>query len=370
MKTTRIAFFSSTLPELGFEISWQPTYQQAVDSPAIYSGFRGASGNTMILSEIALPVDELDISSSGAFGGVFGEVDKMFVQDTDVNGIIQPNLSVLNASNTLVTSVGKVSSELRVENNGLTTKQVDSITSQYLIYDDDGLPIAGEPIVIENLNNAPANLTDAGLIDNAGGHVYEDDAAYLKLQTDSAVATSFVFFLNAGPAISWWQDGVEVASGVNNFTFQFTNNSVKHLRIGGADVADGKYMIVASKSLVGTFDMSSMTSAAFRIDFSNNPNLTEVILPNTSGIFDQLMAFNTGITSLRLDKLPGLIGSINIQIRLGDCPNLDTDSVVRNILAIDDGIPTGRQFWTNGTTPNMSASLKLEMQANNWTIVE
>ena len=369
MKTTRIAFFSSTLPELGFEISWQPTYQQAVDSPAIYSGFRGASGNTMILSEIALPVDELDISSSGAFGGVFGEVDKMFVQDTDVNGIIQPNLSVLNASNTLVTSVGKVSSELRVENNGLTTKQVDSITSQYLIYDDDGLPIAGEPIVIENKGNAPANLTDVGLIDNAGGHVYEDDAAYLKLQTDSAVATSFVFFLNAGPAISWWQDGVEVASGVNNFTFQFTNNSVKHLRIGGADVADGKYMIVASKSLVGTFDMSAMTSGAFRLDFSNNPNLTEVILPRTNGIFDQLMAFNTGIASLRLDKLPGLVNSQSVQVRVNDCPNLNIDQAVRNILSIDTGTPTGRVLFASGTTPVMDPELKQQLIDNLWTVV-
>jgi len=124
------------------------------------------------------------------------------------------------------------------------------------------------------------------------------------------------------------------------------------------------------KSLTGTCDLSAMTSAAARIDFSTNPNLTRVILPRTEGIMDQLMGYGSGISELRLDKLPGLVNSASIQIRLGDCPNLDTDATAKHLLAIDTNLVTGRQFWVNGTTPELDPAIKTLLQNNNWTVVE
>ena len=412
-KETKLAMFipGDTPPELGFAIDWHDTYLAAVGSTELFSGYfkansSGGLSNIMVFGDPTkpipnpdypqnppnpedevpeflfvpndIPVDEIDISDSASFSSVWtGLAPQVRVTGnilvSDVSGLVP--LKVLSANGTAIKTIPAMedNATVRMDGNGLVQAEVDAIVNSFLIYDDSEPPLvtgARPGMILENDGNVDADLTNAGLIAAAGGHVWETDRGFLRFLTTASVATGFTFFINAGADVDWYENNVLAASNTNNHTFFFTDASVKEIAIRGGDVADGQWMSMTGKSLTGIIDLGAMVGAAARIDFSDNPNVTEVILPMSTGIMDQCMAYNTGITTLRLDKLPGLVNSASIQIRMGDCPNLDTDSVVRNILAIDTNLVTGRQFWTNGTTPNMDPALKVTMQAQNWTVVE
>jgi len=366
MKSTKIAYFAVEQPELGFPIEWHNNYDDAINSTADYSGFY-ANNQVMVFSELALPVTELDISGLNAVGAVYGDVSEIRCSNTQVNNVIGSNLDVIAASDTLVSSPPKASTELRIDGNNLDQTQVDRIVNDYMIYDDDFLPIGAEKVIIENNLNADANTTEAGLIETAGGKVWQNNVGLLSFQTNADSPTSFIMNMKGAAKCDWALDNTVVATNVNNHNFVFTDDSIKTIGIRGDNVAEADYILLSGKSLIGTFDMSPMLTAAFRIDFSDNPNLNELILPQTDGEFDRLDGSNSGITLLRLDKLPGLINKKNVRITLTDCPNLDTDSVALNILAVDLASVNGRKLFLSGSPP-LSIELQTQLQSNGWTI--
>lgn len=371
-KRTLITFYwdEDEPPYLGFVIKWYTDLSLAENSTELYSGFfksknSGGFGNIHVFGDVMPDVDT-DFSGINIDGIVSTYSDIVNVSNTMVRDIISMNpMRSINLSNSdydinNIPPNIDTGATLRIGDNGFLQNEIDEFLN-YII--DKGLNI-------ENKGNEDVSIKISQEIEAYGGKVWENDVGICKFQTTAPTTTSFTFFINAGADVDWYLDGVEHTSNSNNATFNFTDSSIKTIEIRGTDVSQGKWLVTNSKSLTGTFDLSAMINSSARIDFSDNPDLTEVILPRTSGVFDQLMGFNSGITTLRLDKLTNLINSPNIQIRLGDCPNLNTNSVVNNILLIDADLVSGRQFWTNGTTPNMSSKLKIQLENNNWTIVE
>ena len=377
MKNTKAAYFINGLtepPQMGFEITWFDVYSDAVNSIEVYSGyFKVGNPNIMILSELDLPVNELDISGLDAFSMVFNTVEQLRISDTSINDVRSVALKSLSANNTQVKKAPQMqdNSYLRMDSNILNQSEVDNIVNSMLVYSDDEIPVpigARPNMILENDENAIADPASIALIQGAGGQVFEIDKAYLSFETDASVATGFQIHIHAGANVNWYENNVLEASNTNNHVFFFTDGSVKTIRVGGDDVANANYILLGSKSLTGTCDLSAMLAASFRIDVNSNPNLTELILPNSEGIFDQLLAYNTGITTLRLDKLPNMVNSQSVQLRLNNCPNLDTDSVIRNILAVDLGVETGRILFIGGTTPIADPALVIDLQNNGWTV--
>lgn len=364
-------------PALGFDIEWSDDYLTALNSVAPFSGYfkpasAGGLANTIVLGTPGtLPVEEFDISNYSAFSSVWasGTTVVKLTDNTAINNVqTDTPLTVFHATGTGITVLPPLAdgAEVRVDGVGIPEPEIEQFYSP-LVDSDTGVAIPN--LVIENNGNAPVPTAIKSAVETAGGVVWQDNVGIMSFYTTASVATNFNIFINSGAAIDWYQDNVLVASSTNNHTFFFTDSSVKFIQVRGADVNQGQWLSMTSKSLTGTVDLSSMVSAAARIDFSNNPNLTEVLLPQSSGVMDQCMGYNTGISTLRLDKLPGLVNSSNIQIRLGDCPNLDVDSVAQNILRIDTATATGRQFWINGTTPDISTPEYDALIANGWTVV-
>jgi hypothetical protein len=226
-----------------------------------------------------------------------------------------------------------------------------------------------QSIIVENNGNEDASIEVTQDIENNGGKVWENDSGLMKLTTQASTTIAFQFHVNAGADVDWYLDGQLHTESSNNAIFFFDDSTSKVIEIRGADVLVGAWLEMTGKQLVGVVDLSSMEMASARIDFSNNALLTQVILPRSDQDMDQCMAYGTGISDLRLDKLPGLVNFNAVQIRMGDCPNLNTDNVARNILSVDHNSSTGRQFWYNGSTPKLSSELVTAMQANGWTLV-
>lgn len=376
MKQTRLTMFipGDTPPDLGFDITWYVDYMAAVSSSEEFAGYfkpnsAGGKSNIMVLadSNTLLPITDFDISDTGAFSSAWGgQATEMRVSNNPLlEGVSsESSLTVIQANNTNLSELPPNIADgalIRVDNNGLNQEQVDDMFSQV---------IEKTNLTIENNGNADINLEQSVAIENLGGVIWETTSGILKFQTNASVTTAFNMFINSGADVDWYLDGVEHTVNSNIATFLFTDSSVKTIEVRGTDVNQGDWISMVSKSLTGTFDMSAMTSAKTRIDFSGNTDLTRIILPRTNGVMDQLMGYNSGISELRLDKLPGLVNSANIQIRLGDCPNLDTDTTALNLLSIDTNLVSGRQFWVNGTTPALDPTIKSQLQANNWTVVE
>ena len=357
---------------MGFDITWFDVYSDAVNSLDDYSGFfKVGNPNIMVLSELEMPTD-LDLSGQDAFSLVFTTTEQLRIANTSINNILTPPLTELSANNTQYKKVPQMQddSTLRMDGNNLNQSQVDAVVNSMLLYSDDEIPVpigARPNMILENESNAVADPTNAAFIEGDGGKVWQNNVGLLSLQTNADSPTSFVMHMKGAAKCDWALDNTIVATDINNHNFVFTDDSIKTIGIRGDNVAEADYILLSGKSLIGTFDMSPMLTAAFRIDFSDNPNLNELILPQTDGEFDRLDGHNSGITSLRLDKLPGLINKKNVRITLTDCPNLDTDSVALNILAVDLANVNGRKLFLSGIPP-LSVELQTQLQSNGWTI--
>jgi len=410
MKATRLAMFigGDTPPELGFEIEWYDNYFIAINSNALWSGYfkpasSGGMANIMVFSEMKvqapnpdypqnppnpedevpefimvdnpIPVSELDISNSGAFSSVwYGDSTQVKISSNpDVKSVEgSAALKEFYATNTGIKNLPALEPDavVRIDGNALTKDKVDAMIGSFIVFDEDGNPIGANPAIIENKDNAPAEPQHIALITDAGGKVWEQDSGIMKFYTNSRVTTAFSLFVNSGADVNWYLNGVLHTAASNTATFFFTDSEVKEIEVRGGDINQGQWMSMTGKSLVGKCDLGAMIGAAARIDCSNNPELTEIVIPKSSGVMDQGMFFNTGLSDIRLDKLTGLINSPNVQIRCGDCPNLDTNLVAKRILSIDKNENTGRQFWVNGSTPDLSGELLLALQENKWTVVQ
>ena len=377
MKNTKAAYFINGLtepPQMGFEITWYDVYSEAVNSTEDYSGyFKVGNPNIMILSELDLPVDEVDISGEDAFSMVFNTTEQLRISDTSINDIRGVALKSLSANNTQYKKAPSMqdNSYLRMDSNSLDASQVDAIVNSMLVYDDQEPPVAigARPnMVLENDENSIADPASITLIQNAGGQLYEIDKGYLQFQTDAAVATGFQMHIHAGANVNWYENNALAAANTNNHTFFFTDSSVKTIRVGGDDVANANYILLGSKSLTGTCDLSAMLSASYRIDVSANPNLTELILPNSEGIFDQFLGYGCDLRNVAFQKLPNMVNATSVQIRLNDNLNLETNQVVRNILSVDKGIAAGRILFLSNT-PALDTELRDELILNGWSVV-
>ena len=359
-------------PVLGFPITWSSDLSTAENSVDDYSGFFNPNTtvdgyrNIHIFSELPLIVATDFAGSVDINRTVQSRALDINLSNTAVEGVVA--IEILNSLDVSSSSMKSTSlsglnfnsgATFKLNNLGYSTEQMDDIITT----------LPNKAIVVESLGNDLISPEVQVQFEADGGSITQDtEQSVLRLYTKADSSTNFTMQTFNSALSDWYLEGILTFTDDNNVTFAFTGTDTKKVEVRLDNLTDGKEINLTNKDLVGTLNLSHMVNMEGQINLGINPELTEVLLPESDGEFVSVSAFATGIVDLELDKIPGCINNDNVIISLSSCANLNTDAVARRILSVDTATNTGREIDFSGSTPTLDLGLHADLLANGWVV--
>jgi hypothetical protein len=159
----------------------------------------------------------------------------------------------------------------------------------------------------------------------------------------------------------------------------YSNPNLEGITMGSITVGAIGQLQIYSCNLTGTLDLSTiLISASVTLNMYNNPNLTEVILPTTTGAFLTLAVYSCNLSYINIKDVIGGTDRNTVTITLQD--NNMTAAEVNTLLAELDSVAVGgyigRSFRINGTNaaPDSTSggydglAAKTSLQAKGFTV--